>query len=64
MSDAIPGAARREPRVPTFGESVVAVAILGTVTTVGINAISASRRRPIPEIAEDVLGVVLHGVAT
>jgi TetR/AcrR family transcriptional regulator len=42
---------------------LVAVAILGAVTTVGINAITAEHGRPIEEIAEDVIDVVLRGVA-
>jgi AcrR family transcriptional regulator len=42
---------------------LVAVAILGAVTTVGINAITAGPGRPIEEIAEDVIDVVLRGVA-
>lgn len=40
----------------------VALAILGAVTTVGINAISADVKRPIGEIAEQVLDFVLKGV--
>jgi AcrR family transcriptional regulator len=42
---------------------VAAVAILGAVTTVGINAVTAGPTRPIEDIADDVIGVVLHGVA-
>jgi TetR/AcrR family transcriptional regulator len=42
---------------------LVAVAILGAVTTVGINAVTAGPGRPIEEIAEDVVDVVLQGVA-
>jgi len=41
----------------------VAVAILGTVTTVGINTIGLGTSRPLEEIADDVMGFVLHGVA-
>jgi len=42
---------------------VVAIAILGAVTTVGINALTLGRRRPVDEIAGDVIGFVLDGVA-
>lgn len=41
---------------------VVAVAILGAVTTVGINAISFGATRPLEDIADDLLGFVLRGV--
>jgi AcrR family transcriptional regulator len=41
----------------------VAVAILGTVTTVGINTIGLGTSRPLEEIADDIMGFVLHGVA-
>ena len=42
---------------------LVAVAILGAVTTVGINAITLGSTRPVQAIAEDVVGFVLRGVA-
>jgi TetR/AcrR family transcriptional regulator len=41
----------------------IAVAILGTVTTVGINTISLGTSRPLEEIADDVMDFVLRGVA-
>jgi TetR/AcrR family transcriptional regulator len=48
---------------PVEHPRLVAVAILGAVTTVGINAITPGRgRRPIEEIADDVIGFVLRGV--
>jgi AcrR family transcriptional regulator len=44
---------------------LVAVAILGAVTTVGVNAISTGRRRrrQLDEVAGDVVGFVLEGVS-
>ncbi len=42
---------------------LIAVAILGAVTTVGINAISLGSTRPVQAIADDVIGFVLRGVA-
>jgi AcrR family transcriptional regulator len=42
---------------------LVAVAILGAVTTVGINAITLGPPRPLDSIADDVIGFVLHGVS-
>ena len=42
---------------------LVAIAILGAVTTVGINAITLGRARPVEEIADVVIDVVLRGVA-
>jgi TetR/AcrR family transcriptional regulator len=41
---------------------LVAIAILGAVTTVGINALTLGPRRPVEEIADVVIDVVLHGV--
>ena len=41
---------------------VMAVAILGVVTTVGINTISLDPTRSVDEIADDVIGFVLRGV--
>jgi AcrR family transcriptional regulator len=41
---------------------LVAVAILGAVTTVGINAITLGRPRAVEDVADDVLDLVLHGV--
>lgn len=43
---------------------IVTVAILGAVTTVGINAVATSRSRPIAAIARDVIDFVLTGVAS
>lgn len=43
---------------------LVATAILGAVTTVGINAISVGRRRSAERVADEVVGVVLHGVSS
>lgn len=48
---------------PVEHPRVVAVAILGAVTTVGINAVTSGPTRPIEAIADDVIGVVLRGVA-
>ena len=42
---------------------LVATAILGAVTTIGINALTLGRKRPVEEIAEDVIAFVLHGVS-
>src|SRR6478752_8540256 len=44
---------------------LVAVAILGAVTTVGVNAISTGRRRrrQLDEVAGDLVGFVLEGVS-
>jgi AcrR family transcriptional regulator len=42
---------------------LIAVAILGAVTTVGINAISLGHARSLEEIADDVIGFVLEGVS-
>jgi AcrR family transcriptional regulator len=42
---------------------LVAIAILGAVTTVGINALTLGPGRPLDEIADDVVGFVLGGVA-
>ena len=43
---------------------LAAIAILGAVTTVGINAITPGpAARPVEEIADDVIDVVLRGVA-
>lgn len=41
---------------------VMAVAILGVVTTVGINTISLDPTRSVDETADDVIGFVLRGV--
>jgi TetR/AcrR family transcriptional regulator len=41
---------------------LVAIAILGAITTVGINALTLGPRRPVEEIADVVIDVVLHGV--
>lgn len=48
---------------PVAHPRLVAVAILGTVTTVGINTIGFGATRPLEEIADDVMAFVLHGVA-
>ena len=48
---------------PVAHPRIVAVAILGAVTTVGINALTIGPSRPVEEIAEDVIGVLLQGVA-
>lgn len=42
---------------------LVAIAILGAVTTVGINALTLGPARPVEEIADVVIDVVLHGVS-
>jgi len=42
---------------------LVAVAILGAVTTVGVNAISAGRSRKLDDVADDLVGFVLEGVS-
>ena len=42
---------------------LIAVAILGAVTTVGINAISLGRSRSLQDIADDVIRFVLRGVS-
>jgi TetR/AcrR family transcriptional regulator len=47
---------------PVEHPRLVAVAILGAVTTVGINAVTPGPGRPIDEIAGDVIGFVLRGV--
>jgi AcrR family transcriptional regulator len=43
---------------------LVAIAVLGAVTTVGINALTLGPSRSAEEIADDVIDVVLHGVGT
>jgi TetR/AcrR family transcriptional regulator len=48
---------------PTAHPRVIAIAILGAVTTVGINAISLGHSRSVEEIAEDIIAFVLLGVA-
>jgi AcrR family transcriptional regulator len=42
---------------------LVAVAILGAVTTVGINAVTLGPTRPLEDIADDVISFVFHGVS-
>ena len=42
---------------------LIAMAILGAVTTVGINAISLSHTRSLEDVADDVIGFVLQGVS-
>ena len=42
---------------------LVATALLGAVSTVGITALTLDRRRSAADIADDVVGLVLHGVA-
>jgi AcrR family transcriptional regulator len=41
---------------------VAAVAVLGAVATVGINAISFGTTRPVEDIADDVIAVVITGL--
>ena len=48
---------------PIDHPGLIAVAILGAVTTVGINAISLGHKRSLEEIADDVIGFVLQGVS-
>jgi TetR/AcrR family transcriptional regulator len=48
---------------PIAHPRVIAVAILGAVTTVGINAISLGHSRSVEDIADDVIAFVLLGVA-
>jgi TetR/AcrR family transcriptional regulator len=48
---------------PTKHPGLIAVAILGAVTTVGINAISLGHKRSLEEIADDLIGFVLQGVS-
>jgi AcrR family transcriptional regulator len=43
---------------------LVSVAILGAVTTVGINALTGSPSRSVDEVADVVIGFVLDGVGT
>ncbi len=43
---------------------LVAVAILGAVTTVGINAVALGRTRSVEDVADDVLDLVLRGVGS
>jgi TetR/AcrR family transcriptional regulator len=42
---------------------LMAVAILGALTTVGINAITLGPKRSIEDIADDVISFVFHGVS-
>jgi TetR/AcrR family transcriptional regulator len=42
---------------------LVATAILGTITTTGINALAAAQPRKMSEITDDVVRFILHGVA-
>jgi TetR/AcrR family transcriptional regulator len=42
---------------------LVATAVLGAVTTVGINAVALGATRPLENIADSILDVVLRGVA-
>ena len=42
---------------------LIAMAILGAVTTVGINAISLGHTRWLEDVADDVIGFVLQGVS-
>ena len=48
---------------PVEHPRLIAVAILGAVTTVGINAISLGHTRSLEDIADDVIGFVLQGVS-
>lgn len=43
---------------------MAAVAILGAVTTVGINALTLGPKRPLEEVADEVVSFVLRGVST
>lgn len=47
---------------PIAHPRVIAIAILGAVTTVGINAISLGHSRSVEDIATDVIAFVLQGV--
>lgn len=42
---------------------LVAVAILGAVTTVGINAITPGATRPVDEVTDDLVEFVLEGIS-
>jgi AcrR family transcriptional regulator len=48
---------------PVAHPRIAAVAILGAVTTVGINAITLGPHRPVDDIADDVVDLVLRGVS-
>jgi AcrR family transcriptional regulator len=43
---------------------LTAVAILGAVATAGVNTLALGTSRPVEDIADDVVGMVLRGVAT
>jgi AcrR family transcriptional regulator len=49
---------------PVEHPRLVAVAILGAVTTAGINAIATQHPRPVTEVADAVIGFVLDGVSS
>lgn len=48
---------------PTAHPRLRAVAILGALTTVGINALTVPRPRPVEEVADEVADLVLGGAA-
>ena len=48
---------------PVQHPRLVATALLGAVSTVGINALTLDRRRSADDVAGEIVGLVLHGVA-
>jgi TetR/AcrR family transcriptional regulator len=48
---------------PTAHPGLISVAVLGAVTTVGINALTIVPTRTVDEVADDLIGFVLRGVS-